>query len=129
MKIEHIAVWTEDIDRLIGFYIKYFDAQVGNRYRNPSKGFESCFLIFSSGARLEVMHTTSEMLTSLSPGTQRMGLTHLAIAVGAEQAVDQMTYLLQSDGFVILDGPRRTGDGYYEAVVLDPDGNRIEITV
>ena len=25
--------------------------------------------------------------------------------------------------------PRTTGDGYYESVVLDPEGNRIEITV
>jgi lactoylglutathione lyase len=129
MKIEHVAVWTEDIDRLTDFYVKYFDAQVESRYRNPSKGFKSSFLIFSSGARLEVMHTTSETLTSVSPGTQRIGLTHLAIAVGSEQAVDQMTYLLQSDGFMVLEGPRRTGDGYYETVVLDPDGNRIEITV
>jgi lactoylglutathione lyase len=129
MKIEHVAIWTEDIDRLMGFYVKFFNAQVGSRYRNPSKGFESCFLSFSSGARLEVMHTTSEMLTSISPGAQRMGLTHLAIAVGSEEAVDQVTYLLQSEGIAVLDGPRRTGDGYYETVVLDPDGNRLEITV
>ena len=129
MKIEHVAIWTEDIERLVGFYVRYFGAHVGNRYRNPSKGFESCFLSFSSGARLEVMRTASEMPAFALPGAQRMGLTHLAFAVGSEQTVDQMTHQLQSEGFVVLDGPRLTGDGYYETVVLDPDGNRIEITV
>jgi len=128
MRIEHVALWTEDIDRLTAFYVKYFNAYAGSRYRNSSKGFESTFLNFSNGARLEVMRTTSQSPVSLPPGAQRMGLTHLAIAVGSEQAVDQLTHRIQSDGFEVLDGPRRTGDGYYESVVLDPDGNRIEIT-
>jgi lactoylglutathione lyase len=128
MKIEHVALWTEDIDRLTAFYVTYFSANAGSRYRNPSKGFESCFLSLSSGARLEVMRTTGQTPISLPPGAQRVGLTHLAIAVGSEQAVDELTHQIQSDGFEVLDGPRRTGDGYYESVVLDPDGNRIEIT-
>jgi lactoylglutathione lyase len=128
MNIEHIAVWTEDIDRLAGFYAKYFAAQAGSRYHNPSTGFESCFLSFSSGARLEVMRTTSQSPVVLPPGAQRMGITHFAIAVGSEERVDVLTSRIQSDGFKVLDGPRRTGDGCYESVVLDPDGNRIEIT-
>ena len=128
MKIEHIALWTGDIDRLTSFYVKYFAAQAGSRYRNPSTGFESCFLRFSSGARLEVMRTTSQSPVVLPPGVQRMGITHLAIAVGSEERVNRLTRRIQSDGFKVLDGPRRTGDGYYESVVLDPDGNRIEIT-
>ena len=128
MRIEHVGVWTENIDRLTDFYVKYFGAQAGDHYRNPSKGFESCFLSFASGARLEVMRTTREVPASVLPGAQRMGLIHVALAVGSEQAVDDLTHRLQTEGFAVLDGPRRTGDGYYEAVVLDPDGNRIELT-
>ena len=128
MKIEHIALWTEDIDRLTSFYIKYFEAKVGSRYHNTSTGFESCFLSFSSGVRLEVMRSTRESLEVLPPDVHRIGLAHFAIAVGSEQSVDTLTSHILSDGFEILDAPRRTGDGYYESVVLDPDGNRIEIT-
>jgi lactoylglutathione lyase len=62
------------------------------------------------------------------PGAERFGLAHLAISVGSEARVDQLAAMLRADGYAIVDGPRRTGDGYYEAVVLDPDGNRVEIT-
>lgn len=129
MKIEHIALWTEDIDRLTGFYIKYFAARAGSRYHNPAKGFESCFLRFSSGARLEIMRSTRKSSEFLSPDAHRIGLAHFAIAVGSERSVNMLTDRIQHDGFEVLDAPRQTGDGYYESVVLDPDGNRIEITV
>ncbi|MDD4003875.1 MAG: VOC family protein [Elusimicrobiaceae bacterium] len=56
------------------------------------------------------------------------GYAHVAIAAGDERAVDLLSARLKSDGYVICDGPRRTGDGYYECCVLDPDGNRVEIT-
>lgn len=128
MKIEHIALWTDDIDRLAGFYEKYFKASVGDRYSNPTKGFESRFLSFSGGARLEVMRSTRVSPVPLPRGAQRMGLTHFAVSVGSDSEVDSLTRELQLDGFEVLDGPRRTGDGYYESVVLDPDGNRIEVT-
>ena len=92
-------------------------------------GFESCFLSFTDGARIEVMKTTSLAPVAIDSGAHRMGLTHVAISVGSDEQVDVFTQRLRADGFPILDGPRRTGDGYYESVVLDPDGNRIEITV
>jgi lactoylglutathione lyase len=127
MRIEHVAVWTTDFDRLKHFYTSYFGAVAGPHYPNAAKGFESCFLSFGDGARLEVMTTTSLSLTPTAPGAQRMGLTHLAISVGSERLVDELAERLRSDGITIVDGPRRTGDGYYESVVIDPDGNRIEI--
>jgi len=127
MRIEHIAIWTTDLVRCKQFYTSYFGATAGPNYVNPAKGFESCFLSFEGGARLEAMTTTTLSLAQLPPGAQRLGLTHLAISVGSERTVDELTNRLRSDGITIVDGPRRTGDGYYESVVIDPDGNRIEI--
>jgi lactoylglutathione lyase len=128
MRIDHVALWTKDLERCKQFYVSYFGAIAGAGYVNPTKGFESCFLSFGDGARIEVMKTTTHSPFEAEPGAQRMGLTHIAIAVDSESLVDELTRRLKDDGFAILDGPRRTGDGYYESVVLDPDGNRIEIT-
>ena len=127
-RIEHIALWVDDLDALSAFYARVFGAQVGARYVNAAKGFESCFLTFESGARIELMTTSRSSPTRLAAGTERMGLTHIAISLGSERAVDELTARLRSEGISVLDGPRRTGDGYYESVVLDPEGNRIEIT-
>ena len=128
MHIEHIALRTYDLDRLQQFYTDWFHARAGNRYHNSAKGFESCFLSFDSGARIELMRSTTLDLDQPSPGSQRLGYTHLAITLGCESAVDTLTSAMKQAGIPVLDGPRRTGDGYYESVVLDPDGNRIEIT-
>jgi lactoylglutathione lyase len=128
MRIDHVALWTPDLERCKRFYVGYFGAAAGAHYVNPKKGFESCFLRFAEGARIEAMTTTTLNPVALEPGAQRLGLTHLAIALGSEAAVDALTQRLRTDGYPVLDGPRRTGDGYYESVVLDPDGNRIEIT-
>jgi lactoylglutathione lyase len=128
IRIEHIAVWTEDLVRLAEFYACYFDAKAGAKYANPAKGYESYFLSFEGGARLELMKSSILTPAKLGRGAQRLGLTHLAISVGSTDAVDALTNRLLADGYDVVDGPRRTGDGYYESVVLDPDGNRIEIT-
>ena len=127
--IEHIALWTEDIERLANFSAEYFGASVGSKYVNSSKGFESQFLIFQSGARLELMKTSTLRPVAYEPGAQRMGMTHLALSLGSESRVDELTARLRAAGFSVEEGPRRTGDGYYESVILDPDGNRLELTV
>lgn len=128
VRVEHIALWTEDIDRLASFYADYLGATIGPKYSNPSKGYESRFLSFEAGARLELMRTTALQPIAHGPGEQRMGLTHLALSLGSEDRVDDLTGRLQAAGYAVVDGPRRTGDGYYESVVLDPDGNRLELT-
>jgi lactoylglutathione lyase len=127
-RIEHIALWVDDLDAICAFYEDAFGAQVGSRYVNPAKGFQSRFLTFDSGARVEVMTTTRLSPTRHSAGAERMGLTHLAISLGSESAVREVTERLRAKGVTVLDGPRRTGDGYYESVILDPEGNRIELT-
>ena len=89
MRIEHVAMWTDDIDRLASFYERYFGATVGDRYVNATKGFESRFLSFESGARLEVMRTTTLQPVRAVSGAERLGLTHVAMSVGSEERVDE----------------------------------------
>ncbi len=127
--IEHIAVWSDDIDRLAAFYASFFGAVVGDRYVNAQKGFASRFLRFATGARLELMSSTQLAPVVHERGAQRMGLTHFAVSVGSAAAVNALTERVVVAGHECVDGPRWTGDGYYESVVLDPDGNRVEITI
>lgn len=129
MKLEHIAIWTHDLERLRIFYATYFGATAGARYHNPAHQFESYFLSFESGARLELMQMAGVPASRDDKLTQFTGYIHIAIATGAVEVVDALTARLKADGYPILDDPRWTGDGYYESVIQDPDGNRIEITV
>jgi len=124
MRIEHVALWARDLDTLTEFYARWFGARVGPRYENPRKGFASRFLEFSGGARLEVMTRTG---IDTRAAQEQLGLAHIAIAVGDEAAVDALAAKFTGAGVAVIDGPRRTGDGYYECVVRDPEGNRVEI--
>ncbi|WP_348946190.1 VOC family protein [Chitinibacter sp. FCG-7] len=128
MHIAHLGLWSRDLERSKHFYCHYFGASAGANYHNPAKGFRSCFLDFGHGSQLELMHSTALELPTQPPGQQQIGLTHLAISTGSAKAVDTLTERLRSDGYTIASEPRRTGDGYYESVILDPDGCRIEIT-
>ena len=129
VKIDHIACWTEDLDRLCAFYGQYFHATVNPPYHNPVKGHTTRFLDFPGGGRLELMHHPDIHQKAAKPGEAHIGFIHLSFSVGSREIVDDLTERLRADGYPVIDGPRLTGDGYYESSVLDPDGNRIEITV
>ena len=126
MKIEHLAIWAKDIEALRAFYEKYFGAKSGERYFNPTKNFQSYFLSFENGCRLELMQRP-EIHDNQNDG-EATGLAHFAVSVGSEATVKALTEALRSEGHRIAGEPRWTGDGYYESVVLDPEGNRVEIT-
>jgi lactoylglutathione lyase len=128
VRIEHVAVWTRDLERLRGFYERYFGARAGERYENAATGFASYFLELESGARLELMQMASVPDSRDDPLAQFTGLVHVAVSVGSTAAVDELAERLRADGHRVVGEPRWTGDGYYESVVLDPDGNRIELT-
>jgi lactoylglutathione lyase len=129
MQIEHIAIWTHDLERLKTFYETYFQAAAGAKYQNPKKQYQSYFLSFASGARMELMYNPSISVCPGAHGEQLTGYTHLACSVGSEASVDALTERMRLDGYAVVSEARWTGDGYYESVVLDPDGNRIEITI
>ena len=129
MKIEHVAIWANDLELLREFYCKYFEGKSNEKYNNDKKGFSSYFISFEDGGRLEIMNMDGIPDSQNNPKSQAKGIIHLAFSVGSAEKVNELTERLKMDGLQILDGPRHTGDGYYESVVLDPEGNRLEITV
>ena len=126
MKIEHIALYTVNLERMCDFYQTYFGGVSGQPYHNPKTGLRTRFLSFEQGARLELM--TRPEVQEAQPTAFCTGWAHLAFAVGTREKVDALTERLRADGYSVTSGPRITGDGYYESCVLDPDGNMIEIT-
>jgi lactoylglutathione lyase len=129
MRIDHIAIFVSDLEKMKNFYEKYFNAIAGQKYINSKTQFQSYFLTFEQGGRLELMFRP-DISASLNDIYQQFtGLIHFAISVGSEEKVNVMTEQFRKDGFEILDRPRWTGDGYYESVVLDCESNRIEITI
>ena len=129
MIIEHLAIWTQNLETLKDYYIQYFGAQANDKYTNVQKQFQSYFLSFASGARLELMSRPDIPANANDPVTaQYLGLIHFAFGVDTMAEVDQKVEELRAAGFPILSGPRKTGDGYYEFETLDPDNNRIEVS-
>lgn len=131
MRIEHVALWTTQLEALKEFYATHFSAQAAApKYVNLKRQFESYFLTFpDGGARLEIMQVPGLADLHQADGIPSVGYAHIAISVGSKETVDDITAALRQAGVPVLDGPRVTGDGYYETLVLDPDGNRVEITV
>ena len=120
MKIEHIGIWVDDLELMREFYMDYFNLTSNKKYYNPKKKFSSYFLSFYSGPRIELMH-----MPSMTGGS---GMNHIAIKLDTKDRVDILTDILRVDGYEVVGEPRTTGDGYYESVVKDPEGNLIELT-
>lgn len=127
MKIEHIALYVEDLEETKNFFIKYLGAKANNGYHNPRTNFRSYFLSFKDGARLEIMQRPE--MVNLPKEAARTGYAHIAFSVGSREKVDALTAELKADGYDVVSGPRITGDGYYESCIVAMEGNQIEITV
>lgn len=127
MKIEHLAIYTSDLEAMKLFYEKFFNAWVGEKYFNPKKNFTSYFLSFDSGSRLELMKR-DDIPANANKSAEYQGLIHFAMSVGSKEKVNELTEEIRAAGHQVIGEPRTTGDGYYESVIMDPEGNRIEIT-
>lgn len=128
MKITHIGLWTEHLEELKTFYTTWFKGTSHEKYTNPRKGFSSYFIRFEGEVSLELM-SRAGIRESRTPGEEVMGFAHLAFSVGSPEEVTALTEQLREAGYTVAGEPRTTGDGFFESVVLDPDGNRIELTV
>ena len=129
IKLEHIAIWTRQLEVLKDYYEKYFDGRSNDKYENRNNEFESYFISFDSGARLELMRMPNiPENNNDTVENQHLGIIHMAFGVDSPAEVDAKAEQLKKDGFKILSGPRKTGDGYYEFETLDPDNNRLEVT-
>jgi lactoylglutathione lyase len=128
MKLDHVAIWTNRLELLKDYYMKYFNGKPNNKYTNKETGFESYFLTFDSGSRLEIMQKPGipENLNDCIIA-QHQGIIHLSFGADTMDQVIEMSKEIGKDGFRILRGPRKTGDGYFEFETLDPDNNRIEV--
>lgn len=127
MRIEHIALYVNDLEEARTFFVKYLGAKSGTGYCNPRTNFRSYFLSFDDGARLEIMNKPE--MQDLPKELARTGYAHIAFSVGSKEKVDSLTAQLKADGYKVVSGPRTTGDGYYESCIVAIEENQIEITV
>lgn len=127
MRIEHIAMYVNDLEEARDFFVRYFNATSNDGYHNKTTDFRSYFLTFDGGARLEIMNKPG--MEDGGKALNRTGYIHIAFSVGSKEAVDDLTARLKADGYEVISGPRTTGDGYYESCIVGIEGNQIEITV
>ena len=127
MRIEHVAMYVNDLNSAKEFFVKYFGASANDGYHNARTNFRSYFLSFEDGARLEIMNKPE--MADVRKELSGTGYVHIAFSVGSKERVDSLTSLLEKDGYEVISGPRTTGDGYYESCFVGMEGNQIEITV
>lgn len=126
MKIEHIAMYVNDLEKTKEFFVKYFNATANDGYHNKTTDFRSYFLSFEDGARLEIMNKPE--MKDDEKSLTKTGYIHIAFSMGSKTAVNVLTERLKQDGYPVVSGPRTTGDGYYESCIIGIEGNQIEIT-
>ncbi len=126
MKIEHIAMYVTDLEKTRDFFVKYLGGVSNDGYYNKNTDFQSFFISFEDGARLELV--TKPEIIDADKALNRTGYAHIAFSVGCKEKVDELTDQLRADGYEVVSGPRTTGDGYYESCIVAIEGNQIEIT-
>ena len=128
MRIDHVAIWTLNLEKLRDFYVELLDGTANEKYVNPATGFESYFISFGKGSRLELMRKPG-IPDNLNDtlGTQHLGLIHISFWLESIELVNEKARRFEKAGYKIIRGPRKTGDGDWEFETADPDGNRIEI--
>lgn len=127
MKIEHVAMYVNDLEGTKKFFERYMGAVSNDLYHNEKTGFKSYFLAFEDGARLEIMNKPN--MEDVEKTLSRTGFIHIAFSIGSKEKVDLLSAQMKEDGYEIISGPRITGDGYYESCVVAFEGNQIEITI
>ena len=126
IKLDHMAIYVHDLENMKNFFVHFFSAQANQMYHNPKTGLRTYFLTFADGSRLEIMNRP-EILTR-EKDQFLSGYIHIAFSVGSKEAVDNLTRLLENNGYAVISGPRKTGDGFYESCIQGPENNLIEIT-
>lgn len=127
MRIEHAAMYVNNLEKAREFFVTYFGGRSDAGYHNKTSDFRSYFISFDDGARLEIM--TRPEMSDQKKELSRTGYIHLAFSLGSREQVDLLTERLKADGYKVLSGPRMTGDGYYESCIVGVEGNLIELTV
>jgi lactoylglutathione lyase len=125
VKIDHVALYVNDLEAAQEFFTRYLGAMSNGGYHNPRTGFRSYFLCFEDGARIEVMNRP--LMADGAKDPLRTGYSHIAFRAGSKEKVDALTARMRADGYEVISGPRTTGDGYYESCVIAMEGNQIEI--
>ena len=120
-------MYVKDLEAARDFFVRYFEAKSSNRYRNPLTGFQSFFMTFDDGSKLELMHRPVMLDYTKKPN--RTGYAHLSISVGSKEKVDDLTERLEAEGYHVECEPRATGDGFYESCIKGIEDNLIEITI
>ena len=126
MRIEHVAMYVNDLEAARNFFVTHLGGKSNDGYHNPRTGFSSYFISFDDGARLELMNKS--VMDDLEKPLNRTGYAHIAFSVGSKEKVDALTEKLRAAGYEVVSGPRTTGDGYYESCIVAIEGNQIEIT-
>nr|WP_103984077.1 VOC family protein [Parabacteroides chinchillae] len=126
MKLDHMAMYVHDLENMKNFFVRFFSAQANQMYYNLKTGLRTYFLTFADGSRLEIMNRPEVLIQEKEMFPS--GYTHIAFSVGSKEVVDDLTHILRNNGYTVISGPRKTGDGYYESCIQGPENNLIEIT-